>query len=178
MLLDIQNGLLYTLFKLTLFLLLLILLYDIVQKYVVPILWEQITLIEKAWKNLNQKKTLANSTKKHLHEEIECQKNTLDRLETKIKQWHHSLQEKKQITEQKKEQNYNALRIKKEEQANRFYLLKKQKLILPYSLQEAQKKLFHLRETPEGLTLLKKAINNIEKEGIKKKNYLEAKQCL
>ena len=157
------------LFKIVLFSLLIIFLYDLTKKYITPILWQQIAALEQHWKNLKLQKALVLDTKQHLLEEIATQKIVLDELKVKIKQWHNHTLARRKKGEQKKKAIYTKLAQKKEEQAVYLNVRKTEREILPDALAAARKQLLeHNTKTGKTLTQI---ITALQKHPLTEKNY-------
>ena len=159
---NIHETLFFVLFKLTIFTLLVIQLYQITKQLLIPFLWEQIKLIEKIWKDLINKKNYILSNKKQIKKEIQNQKIAFENLEKKIYQWHSSLLEKQKKTKEESKQVFNLLQKKKNLQSINFSFMIQQKLTIPDAIKSAEKDLLKIYTNHKGKELVEKIIDKLQ----------------
>lgn len=157
------SNLVLIFFKITIFSLLIIQMYQLGKQYVLPFLRAQISSFQQAWVNLQNKKKLLKTTKERITEQITTQTTQLNNLEKKVARWHKALLKRKQ----EKEQWYNliedALRKRKKQQGERFSFLCIQEEIFPDAIAQAEKELLKKCAGPEGKKYLSEVIAQLNK---------------
>jgi len=158
------NGIdfLEIIFQLTLFFLLVSIIYKLIKENLLPFLYKEIENQKKKKKELREEKKLLLISEEKLKSQIKDQKESFVSIEVKVKDWY-----KKHIALLKKQEEKNKVYIekinkKRKLQEDNLTLLKTQKVVIPKAIKKAYKKIEDLYGGEKSFGLLKELIEKIE----------------
>lgn len=149
---------LFIFFKLTIFTILVIQMWQLLRQFVIPFLRERIRLLEERFDNLLHKKKLLSNTKYRIKQEIESQATRLNVLDVKIKQWHDALTQDREKSYRLTLELEKELKEKKKKQGDWLRLAKIKREVLPISISQSEKKLREMYSGSKGCELVKDMI--------------------
>jgi predicted nuclease with TOPRIM domain len=152
---------LYIAFELTIFILLVIVLYKVIKDYLIPILYSEIEKIKQKVKELKDKKNLLNSSEKRIIEEINNQKSSFNILENKISVWKDNISLENKSKENFNEKLLTQIKNKRNIQSKNLSLLKTEKVVIPKAIQLAYEEITKKYSGKSSRKLLEELINKI-----------------
>ena len=152
---------LFIFFKLTIFVILVIQMWQLSSQLIIPFLRERIRLLEERFDNLLRKKKLLYNTKYRINQEIETQSARLNSLDEKIKQWHSSMLKDRESLLQRAQEVQDELKEKKKKQGAWLALVGIERDVLPLSISQAENELREMYSGSKGDELVKDMIRNM-----------------
>ncbi|MBU1007955.1 hypothetical protein KKA53_02660 [Candidatus Dependentiae bacterium] len=159
----LQQNTVPILFELSIFLILVIQLYQITIDYGLPLLREQIAELYKQWNDLENKFDLTKNTKNNLCKKFREQTTSLNILEESIQKWHASLAAKQAKNESQQKALALSIFEKKKRQFSRLSILQAKKEILPDAIAQTRKTLLKSCQGAEGKKLLANVIKTLDR---------------
>ena len=151
-------------FKLILFSLLAYKLYDLVKKFLLPWLYEEIILEHRHHTELIEKDTLLTSTTQRIENQITTQKKLFAILEKNIQITEEFLHNQKKEQELAYQKIDAKLKLKRNEQKQRFSTMKNCEAVIPQAMIKAQQQLTQHYETHRGADLMNTIIKQLPKK--------------
>ncbi len=161
-----STSLLDILYELTLFVLLCLLLYRLVQAFVLPMLRGAINQDKKHKHDLEQETELLQDTRKRIGKETRKQEQKLAALEEKIRTWHAARLKKVQAQEDENRRISAAMLAKKEEQRNYVHAQRVRLEVVPEALIDAHEALVDILSGEGGITLFNDLIDDIKRRAV------------
>jgi chromosome segregation ATPase len=158
-----SNTLLHILFELTLFVIFIYYLVKVITLYLLPTIEKQIREFKKKLEALIKRKDFFISQRKQIENKINLQKNRLESLEEKMKQWHTALCKNQENLASEQVAINDKIKEKKKKQANILTITSMQKKVIPHVVAQASLKLAQKYAGKPGKPLLSTLINNMAK---------------
>lgn len=149
-------------FELTIFFLLCVAIYDLSKKYLLPILYEQISSIKKKEIDDKERDKLLSSSKKRIENEIKDQDEKFFLLEKKVRVWGNFLEEEKNKLEKVDENILENVKAKRKKQEANFNLFNTQRIVIPQAVRLSYKEIEDLYSGSKGEELLRELLIKIE----------------
>jgi biopolymer transport protein ExbB/TolQ len=161
----IKGIVLEVLFQLTLFALLVIVVYKLIKQYLIPFLYQEIRRIKKYKKDLSNKNKLLNASKKRLENQIKQQDDSFVLLEQKVHAWYKSVVDSNEKKQEENKKILEHVEKKRKAQLANLSLRKIQKIVIPEAIEQAYQEIEKKYEGDKGLQLLQELIEKVQPEG-------------
>ena len=148
-------------FEITLFCLFVIVVYQIFQKYLFPFLQDQILLVKRKIKELQNKVSLLDASRQRLMDQISVQKVQFDSLEKKVIEWQKMQMDENQILEIKQKELQKKIKLKREQQLLNLKLLNMQENVSSRAIEQAYLEIKAGYSGQKGDELLGKLVDRI-----------------
>lgn len=137
----IKNKIIFILFNITIFILLLIQLFQLTKQFLLPALRKYMSKIDEMFNSLKLKLDLTNKTQTKLKDDLKNQEISFQSLESKINEWHNIRKEKKaQIKKEQVELSVH-LKEKRNQQYKCLQFRKIKEELIPEIIETTRKKL-------------------------------------
>ena len=152
------------LFQLTLFYLLALSVYKLLNQYVIPMLYSEINDIKHKKEDLKNKSKLLLSSKRRLENQIDKQGEKLFILEKKMQLWHKFVIENNGAIEKQNEILLKKIKGKREKQEENLITLKMEMVVIPRVIEETYNQIKKDYSNNKGLAILRELVEKIQPE--------------
>lgn len=147
-------------FKLIIFSLLAIKIYELMQKYALPMLRRLIDEEKKQQLELMEKDKLISNSQYNMENQLIQQKKMFLALDTKIKQWYDFVKQNQETQDQLKQMLSKNLLKKRTLQEKNYQAMQISKFVIPTAINQAKDELKKIHKT-EGNEVLEKLISSL-----------------